>query len=150
MVEPLVEFSLAEPLPLLNEWQRMHWAARKRRQRDIAWEVRANVSTGLSPIERCLIIIDRRSRPPLPDLDGLAGSAKPLLDCLVLPSQRNPNGLGVIVDDNPKCVGMLLVFPHVRTCGQPGTRVRIFRDDQDSLDYLADQMRHHVYFTRGL
>ena len=150
MVEPLVAFSLAEPLPLLNEWQRMHWAARKRRQRDIAWEVRANVPTGLSPIERCLIIVVRRNCPPLPDLDGLAGSAKPLLDCLVLPSRRNPNGLGIIVDDNPKCLGMLLMLPRVRQSGQMGTHVRIFRDDQDSLDYLADQMRHHVYFTRGL
>ncbi|MBC8738537.1 hypothetical protein F6X40_17395 [Paraburkholderia sp. UCT31] len=36
------------------------------------------------------------------DWDNAYGGLKPLLDCLVEPSARNPDGLGLIADDNPR------------------------------------------------
>ena len=52
------------------------------------------------PVERSALIIVRHSAGVL-DWDNALGGLKPLLDCLVAPSNRNPSGLGLIRDDNP-------------------------------------------------
>lgn len=38
------------------------------------------------------------------DWDNLLGGLKPVLDCLQHRSTKAPNGLGIIVDDSPRCI----------------------------------------------
>jgi hypothetical protein len=54
-----------------------------------------------APIERSVLFITRYCSGEL-DWDNALGGLKPVLDCLVLPSDRNPSGLGLITDDKPK------------------------------------------------
>jgi len=53
-----------------------------------------------APIQRARLVIIRHSAGYL-DWDNALGGLKPLLDCLVSASKRNPDGLGLIADDNP-------------------------------------------------
>lgn len=53
-----------------------------------------------APIQRARLVIIRHSAGFL-DWDNALGGLKPLLDCLVSASKRNPDGLGLIADDNP-------------------------------------------------
>lgn len=104
--------TLKQPTLLLNRWQRMHWSARRRYTTELAWRVRAGADQGppATPLARCHVTVERRS-VQLPDWDGLYGGLKPLLDCLVERSQRNPHGLGWIVDDAPTCILSLTAMP---------------------------------------
>jgi len=98
--------------PLLNEWQRMHWRERKRCMESLAWRLAAARPPASGPVQSCVILIERRTRSgPRPDWDGLYGALKPILDCLVMPTRRNPHGLGVIADDSPDVVRWLGVIP---------------------------------------
>ena len=54
-----------------------------------------------SPIEKSFIYIERHCAGEGLDWDNAYGGLKPLLDCLVCPSKVNPDGLGLIRDDNP-------------------------------------------------
>lgn len=54
-----------------------------------------------APIEKAGLVIIRHSSGLL-DWDNALGGLKPILDCLVRPSLKNPDGLGLITDDNPK------------------------------------------------
>lgn len=150
---PALTFSLVSPLPLLNQWQRMHWRERKRFQKALSWEIGMIIPRGCRkvPMERCLILVERFSNPPLPDADGLGASVKPLLDCLVMPHEKiNPHGLGVIRNDNPRCIGATFTFPRVRNNGDPGTLVSIFHDTQESVDFLLSKVAAHIDYTRTL
>ena len=75
-------------------------------------------------MQRCHIEIERHSAG-LPDWDGLYGGMKGLLDCLVVPSKRNPHGLGLIRDDNPNCVLSLTARPVKAPEGEGKTVVTI-------------------------
>jgi hypothetical protein len=78
-------------------------------------------------VERCFISIERHSAGGGLDWDNAYGGLKPLLDCLVAPSPRNPDGLGLIRDDNPRAMPLapaLLQLPAKR--GQGRTVVRIY------------------------
>lgn len=99
-----IKFEIPEPTPLLNVWQRMHWAKRGRIAKGFAWMVKEALGpiTG-DPMQRCKVTIERHSAG-VPDTDGLYGGTKVLLDCLVVCSKRNPHGLGLIQDDNPNCM----------------------------------------------
>jgi hypothetical protein len=55
-------------------------------------------------VERCFISIERHSAGGGLDWDNAYGGLKPLLDCLVAASPRNPDGLGLIRDDNPRAM----------------------------------------------
>jgi hypothetical protein len=55
-----------------------------------------------APIDKSFLVITRYCAGAGLDWDNAYGGLKPLLDCLVMPSTRNPDGLGLIVDDNPK------------------------------------------------
>lgn len=71
--------------------------------------------------------IDRHSAGSGLDWDNAYGGLKPLLDCLVSPSARNPDGLGLILDDNPKAMPTaptLRQFPAKKNAGY--TVVRIY------------------------
>jgi hypothetical protein len=105
---PLIHVELPLVTKLLNPLLRMHWHARKKYQRKLAWEMRiAILSAGFSfpaqPLARARLRIERRSIG-MPDYDGMVGGYKHLIDCLLPASSRHPCGLGIIADDNPDCL----------------------------------------------
>jgi hypothetical protein len=53
------------------------------------------------PIEHSLLVIRRHCAGFL-DWDNALGGLKPILDCLVAATDRNPDGLGLVRDDNPR------------------------------------------------
>ena len=102
-----ITFSIPEASILLNVWQRKHWTQRKKYHEELYWKVRKALReaghTPSVPMQVCRIEADRFSAQ-LADWDGVMGGLKPLLDCLVKRTDKNPLGLGLIEDDNPKCV----------------------------------------------
>lgn len=121
----MVRFEIAEATVLLNVWQRWNYRKRTQYAQRIAWLVRCAVGNGgRKPMERCHVSIERHSAG-LPDWDGLYGGLKALLDCLVVPSPRNPHGLGLIRDDNPECVVSLVARPVRAKRGEGKTVVTI-------------------------
>lgn len=109
-----LELVISMRTPTLNDWQRMHWARRRRIGHAIAWEIKAQSAQWAHagrPLTRCHVQIWRESTQE-PDHDGLIGGLKPLLDALQPASKRHPYGLGLIVDDSPKCV-LSLTASHV-------------------------------------
>jgi hypothetical protein len=102
---PLVfTLELPEATPSNNTIKGMHYRVyQKARQ---AWRrhvlgAMQNLPEVLT-VERCLLHIERYSSGGGLDWDNAYGGLKPLLDCLVSPSARNPDGLGLIRDDGPK------------------------------------------------
>ncbi len=85
---------------------------------------------------RCFFSLERHSAGGGLDWDNSYGGLKPLLDCLVSPSACNPDGLGLIVDDN---LGNMPLPPFVKQLpakpGQDRTIVRIY--DASTLDESA-------------
>ncbi len=104
-----IRFEIPEPTPLLNVWQRYHWAKRGRIAKGFAWMVREALGPiTVEPMQKCKVTIERHSAGT-PDYDGLVGGVKVLLDCLVVCSKRNPHGLGLIQDDNPDCMDLEVI-----------------------------------------
>ncbi|MDO8417777.1 MAG: hypothetical protein Q7S87_16375 [Agitococcus sp.] len=70
------------------------------------WCARTLVALGKQrrtrPLETAFLVVHRASAGGGLDWDNAYGGLKPLLDCLVMPSTKNPSGLGVIRDDNPR------------------------------------------------
>lgn len=56
-------------------------------------------------LKRSWLVIERHSSGSL-DWDNAYGGLKPLLDCLVMPTPRNPDGLGLLENDG------VLNIPH--------------------------------------
>ena len=54
-----------------------------------------------APIEQSFIVV-RRHCAGLLDWDNALGGLKPVLDCLVMRTVKNPDGLGLIRDDSPR------------------------------------------------
>lgn len=108
-----ISFSLDKPVMLLNRTKRMHHHAIARYRRALAWEIKVTAGRSIppEPFEAARVTITRYSRG-VPDMDGLAGGCKELLDCLTTPVPlnskdskvriRNPLGLGFIRDDSPR------------------------------------------------
>lgn len=86
--------------PSGNEWQRMHFRARKRVMESVADQIRAQIpnASGI-PFRRAKVRIIRRTSVK-PDKDGLYGSVKPILDALQVKSKRHPYGASVIENDD--------------------------------------------------
>jgi hypothetical protein len=101
--ELIYELHLPEPTPSNNAIKGMHFHAYKKLRN--GW--RASVLAAIdgkapeAPIARSALEIERYCAGSL-DWDNAYGGLKPLLDCLVAPSERNPDGLGLIQDDIPK------------------------------------------------
>lgn len=109
-----VQFALPDPFPLLNQLLRMHWRKRKDVQQLVAEQMSAATvgQRPVRPFRHSRVLIERHS-PGSPDLDGLYGGAKLLIDCLSAPvyaparrrggkgRMRNPFGLSIVVDDGP-------------------------------------------------
>ena len=58
-------------------------------------------SKPVSPLQQAALVVERHCAGEL-DWDNAYGGLKPLLDCLVRKTSRNPDGLGIVVDDSPR------------------------------------------------
>ena len=120
----MLEFRIDKPTPLSNKWLRTHYHEKKKIMQEFMWLVKAACRIPETPIDSCVIEVDRYSAGD-PDWDGLYGGLKPLLDVLVVPTKRNPCGLGIIVDDNTKIVKDLRAKPYKAKRKEGYTVVRI-------------------------
>lgn len=124
---------LSDKTPSNNEIKNMHFMAYRKlrsswKQRIWAEGLKGKIPT--APIQQSAIIVERSCVGVL-DWDNALGGLKPLLDCLVTPKKANPDGLGVIVDDNPRNMPFPpLMFQVGGTRGEGSTRVWVF--DLDS------------------
>lgn len=124
-------FELPYLLPTLNEWERMHWASRRRYKRKLARNIGTTMLiTGqrfpdLSRYPRADVRVERHSSRS-PDNDNLTASVKPLLDALQPASNKRKYGLGLILEDNPDTI--TLDVQHVKA-RRSHTRVEVtYRD----------------------
>lgn len=99
---PAYVFELPFETPSNNVIKGMHW--QKYRQLRGMWRIQ--VLKALQgrrppqPLNRAALAIERFSAGQL-DWDNAYGGLKPLLDCLVAATPRNPDGLGILTDDSP-------------------------------------------------
>lgn len=107
----VITFTLPEPFPLLNVQQRKHYRTRGRAKVSTAKQIIALLGPDRpqEPFRRASVHVVRHSVGS-PDLDGLYGGFKDILDCLTTPVQqangktRNKYGIGLIVDDNQRSI----------------------------------------------
>lgn len=96
-----IAFVLAKPLPLWNSILRTHRygkSGRRKQQQQLSAEIARMLPTGhREPFEFASITITRYS-VGTPDPDGIC--VKMLLDCLVVRTEKNPDGLGLIRNDD--------------------------------------------------
>lgn len=85
----------------------------------MAWEVKVALGTQrvAAPFARAKVTIERRS-VGTPDQDGLVGGCKDLIDALLPASKIHPCGLGIIRDDNPACMDLVVRGLKVRRTEQ--------------------------------
>lgn len=86
-----------------NAIKGMHFHAYKKLRN--SWRASGLAAIGgrlpAAPIACSALAVERYYAGSL-DWDNAYGCLKPLLDCLVAPSARSPDGLGLIEDDSPK------------------------------------------------
>lgn len=107
---PVLVLEIPEATPSNNVLKGMHFRVYQKLRQN--WQsmaacaaaeyLQGSQETAPAPIERAFIEIERYSSGGGLDWDNAYGGLKPLLDCLVCPSDRNPDGLGIIRDDNPQ------------------------------------------------
>lgn len=101
------------PSPSNNDIREMHFGAYKKLR--FAWRLMTKAATGYKPvtdpIKLAYLEVDRYSIGTGLDWDNAYGGLKPIFDCLVAPSSRNPDGQGLITDDSPK---WMPIAPFVR------------------------------------
>ena len=123
---------LDTPSPSNNVIRAMHFHAYRKFRNDTAASVVAALgSHEPRAIPLSALFIVRRSAGSL-DWDNAIGGLKPLLDCLVQASDRNPDGLGIIEDDRPRCMPfppMMQQLPAKR--GQGSTQIFVFEVDAE-------------------
>jgi hypothetical protein len=112
--EPVLVLEFPEATPSNNVLKGMHFRVyQKLRQ---SWQSMAIGAAheyrqgNPEPIERAYLSIERHSSGGGLDWDNAYGGLKPLLDCLVCPSDRNPDGLGIIRDDCPQNMPLAPAF----------------------------------------
>lgn len=104
--EGALRFSLELPreTPSNNEIRGMHF----RTYRHLRQQWQLLVFSALHgrrprcPLDQVFLRVDRSSYGEGLDWDNAYGGLKPLLDCLVMPTAKNPDGLGLITDDGPR------------------------------------------------
>lgn len=103
-----IDITIPLRTPTLNEWQRMHWGKRRRVGQAMAWALLAALGQDRPqhPLQRCSVHVERTSTRE-PDPDSLIAGLKPLLDALQPASKRHPYGIGLIVDDDARCITRL-------------------------------------------
>lgn len=126
--ELVYSLRLPEPTILLNRWTRMHHRQKTRHISTLQWAVlTAYDGRPIRALAQCWIHVKRGNPRPFPDLDGLIGGLKPLLDVLVLPRARNPYGLGFIQDDCQSVLCKLTAESVVTPRRQGYTQVDIYQ-----------------------
>lgn len=120
------------PSPSNNVIKAMHFHEYKKLRSNIASGVAAALGAHKPralPLSALFIV--RRSAGSL-DWDNAIGGLKPLLDCLVQASVRNPSGLGIIEDDRPRCMPyppMMKQLPAKK--GEGSTQIFVFEVDAE-------------------
>jgi hypothetical protein len=99
-----IEIPWLTPTP--NQWQRMHFRAKRRVLEQLA-QLTAVTRPHLvhRALTRARITVTRYSSVA-PDPDAVT-FVKPILDMLQRPSKRHPYGIGAIVDDDSKTVELV-------------------------------------------
>lgn len=101
-IKPKYILRLDEASPSNNTIRGMHPHAYKKDRWNWRCAILAQLGAApVKPIESSFLWIRRYSQGEL-DWDNAYGGLKIVLDCLVQASKRNPDGLGLIVDDSPK------------------------------------------------
>ena len=111
--------------PSQNQLLRMHWAKRKKRQKDFEWLIVQAVGNWRSVLDGVHITITRKSCGVEPDPDNLTASAKLILDAL----QR----VNVIRDDSPKSISLKVMWEKATKKTDQGTLVEIEKWNWDKL-----------------
>jgi hypothetical protein len=129
-----ITFTLSKPTLLLNQLVRMHWTARGRYQRALAEEIASLVPhiPGRQPLQHAVVTVERRS-VGIGDQDGVIGGLKPMIDCLLVRSTRHPTGLGLILDDDPAHMTLIVRAIRVQKRAEQCTVVRIEREAANDL-----------------
>lgn len=95
----------------LNKMMRTHWAVRKKRQEELMAAVDYSAPRPLPKFKgktRLTIIRQWGKRGRAFDPDNLVASCKMLIDCLKEPKGRSKYGLGIIPDDSPDHLELLV------------------------------------------
>ena len=126
-----LRYQLELPLetPSNNVIKGMHFLAYRQLRKSWQLLVRSALQEKpvFAPLERSLLVISRECSGPGLDWDNAYGGLKPLLDCLVAPSRRNPDGLGLVLDDNLKAMPLApLVFQAPAKPGAGRTLIDIY------------------------
>lgn len=125
----VIHICIPEKTPTLNKWQRMHFRVKEREVKKFAmYLLGATAGKFSKPIKKCTMHVKRYSSRT-PDWDNLYGGLKPLLDAMVVPTSRNPNGIGIIEDDNPDIITGLIATPLECKPKQGKTVITILRLD---------------------
>ena len=123
------ELSLPVETPSNNVIKGLHFHAYKHLRRQWRMMVQAALGGQLpeQPVERSFLVVTRECAGGGLDWDNAYGGLKPMLDCLVAPSAKNPDGLGLILDDNPRAMPFPPFVEQVSAKrGEGRTRVRIY------------------------
>ena len=118
----MLEFTLTAPTPSLNQTLRMHPQVKRRQRSNWAWEITGTMlgKRPAQPLARARVTIWRHSVGTL-DHDNAVGGAKGLVDVLKpMHPTRNPCGLGIIADDSP--AHLELVVHQVKETKRTGHR----------------------------
>lgn len=122
-------FSLLRPTELLNVSLRQHWTVRRRLARGYSEQI-AKALEGqplpVTPWAKARLVIWRRS-VRFADSDGCVGGCKALIDTLLPRSKTHPWGLGIMVDDSPGCLDLIVWQRKVSRLRDQGTDVLIER-----------------------
>lgn len=125
--------------PLLNTYIRAHFRTRTKLCQDFAKQIAVQLTRKPVPLQKCIVIITRLNIKQ-PDWDGLYGGVKPVLDALVVPTQTNPHGIGLIEDDNQQVLRRLIVTSkYVPKRAMQGTTLEIY----SMLDDYPTHLRPH-------
>jgi hypothetical protein len=128
-----IAFILPFALPSLNVRDRRHRYRHGQDKKAMNLEVLAAIGGSRylprPPFKRARVTIVRCSSQRL-DPDGLPAVAKNLLDVLCVQSKVHPTGLGVLVDDSPKHLE-LIVEQFTAAPGSGSTAVRITCLDEE-------------------
>lgn len=109
-----ISFTLPSITPLTNLIKNMHSAEYKKLRDTLCLDIRVAAGHLIprEPIEFAELSIIRSSTH-MPDIDGLIGGLKPLIDCLICFHPRSaPSGLGFIRDDS--CARLWIAPPIAR------------------------------------
>jgi len=104
-----IAFTIPRAFVPLNVLLGMHWRARKRYAGGLSAEVAGLIrgSPSREPMLKARVTITRYGMK-VPDRDGLYGGAKPLIDLLLVYSDTHPHGLGLITDDDPAHLDLIV------------------------------------------